>query len=135
VAEQGTHKPLVVSSNLTLATLEDTAVLTVVFLLRGKQLLVCFESVTLVLNNMSKYYSDTHPKMEELLVRLLRQVPPWRKMEMLVSLNSAARELAMAGLRKRYPNDDLDGIRRRLADLLLGEELAKKVYGKPEYND
>jgi hypothetical protein len=50
VAEQGTHKPLVVSSNLTLATLEDTAVLTVVFLLRGKQLLVCFESVTLVLS-------------------------------------------------------------------------------------
>jgi hypothetical protein len=50
VAEQGTHKPLVVSSNLTLATLEDTAVNPVVFLLRGNQLLVWFESVTLVLN-------------------------------------------------------------------------------------
>jgi hypothetical protein len=84
---------------------------------------------------MSKYYSDTHLKMEELQIRLLRQVPPWRKMEMLVSLNAAARELAMAGLRRRYPGADPEEIRRRLADLLLGKELAKKVYGKPEYDD
>jgi hypothetical protein len=42
--------------------------------------------------------------------------------------------LAMAGLRRRYPNADNEEIRRRLADLLLGEELAHKVYGKPEYD-
>jgi hypothetical protein len=105
------------------------------FLLRvKKQLLEWFENDTLYGTNMSKYYSDTHPHMEELQVRLLREVPPWRKMEMLVSLNSAARELAMAGLRRRYPDAGPEEIRRRLADLLLGEELAMKVYGKPEYD-
>jgi hypothetical protein len=83
---------------------------------------------------MSKYYSDTHPKMEELQIRLLRQVPPWRKMEMLVSLNAAARELAMAGMRRRFPHADIEEIRRRMADLLLGEELARKVYGEPKYD-
>jgi hypothetical protein len=81
---------------------------------------------------MAGYYSDTHPKMEALQIQLLRQVPPWRKMEMLVSLNAAARELALAGLRRRYPNASDAWLRRRLADILLSEDLAKKVYGELE---
>ncbi len=71
--------------------------------------------------------------MEALQIKLLRGLPAWRKMEMLVSLNGAARELALAGLRRRYPQAGEDELRRRLADLLLGEELALKVYGKPGY--
>ncbi len=78
---------------------------------------------------MEAYYSDTDPKMEALQIRLLRQAPPWRKMEMLVSLNASARELALAGLRRRYPNADENELRRRLADILFGETLAAKVYG------
>ena len=53
---------------------------------------------------MSGYYSDTHPKMEELQVKLLHEVPVYRKMEMLISLNASAQELALAGLRLRFPN-------------------------------
>jgi hypothetical protein len=83
---------------------------------------------------MNRYSTDTHLKIEALQIQLLRELPPWRKMEMFVSLNAAARELAMAGLRRRYPNADNEEIRRRLADLLLGEELAQKVYGKPDYD-
>jgi len=82
---------------------------------------------------MSGYYSDTHPKMEALQIELLRQAPPWRKMEMLVSLNTAAQELAMAGLRRRYPQAGAAEVRRRLADLILGDDLARKVYGDAEY--
>jgi RimJ/RimL family protein N-acetyltransferase len=82
---------------------------------------------------MSGYYSDTHPDMENLQIKLLREVPTWRKMEMLVSLNASAQQLARAGLRKRFPTADESEITRRLADLLLGEELAKKVYGEPDY--
>lgn len=78
---------------------------------------------------MGAYYSDTDPQMEALQIKLLRQAPPWRKMEMLVSLNASARELAMAGLRRRYPNSSEKALRRRLADILLGESLAAKVYG------
>ena len=82
---------------------------------------------------MSGYYSDTHPDMEDLQIKLLREVPTWRKMEMLVSLNASAQQLARAGLRKRFPKADESEITRRLADLLLGEELAKKVFGEPDY--
>jgi hypothetical protein len=78
---------------------------------------------------MSPYYSDTHPKMEALQIQLLREAPPWRKMEMLVGINQAARDLALAGLRRRYPDAGESELRRRLAGLLLGEDLARKVYG------
>jgi hypothetical protein len=84
---------------------------------------------------MAGYHSDTHPKMEALQIKLLRQAPAWRKMEMLVNLNASAQELARAGLRRRYPNAGETEIRRRLADILLGEDLARKVYGEPEYAD
>ncbi len=43
--------------------------------------------------------------------------------------------LALAGLRNRHPQAGEAEIRRRLMDLLLGEELAAKVYGPPDYGD
>jgi len=79
---------------------------------------------------VSAYYSDTHPAMETLQIRLLREAPPWRKMEMLAELNASAKYLALNGLRRRYPNANPEELRRKLADLLLGEELARKVYGE-----
>ena len=79
---------------------------------------------------MASYYSDTHPKMEALQIELWRQASPTRKMHMLAQLNASARILALAGLRSRFPNATETELRRRLADLLLGEELARKVYGE-----
>ena len=79
---------------------------------------------------MSAFYSDTRPEMEDLQIRLLRQVPPWRKPEMLAQLNASARQLAWQGLRQRYPQANEAELRRRLADLLLGEDLARQVYGE-----
>jgi len=78
---------------------------------------------------MSVLSSDTHPKMEALQIQLLRQATPLRKMEMLAQLNASARTLALMGLRSRYPQAGEAELRRRLAGLLLGEELARKVYG------
>jgi hypothetical protein len=72
---------------------------------------------------------DTSPEAEELLLSLMRQTPPWRKMELLDGLNAMAREFAMAGLRQRHPGATESELRRRLADLLLGPEMALKVYG------
>ena len=79
---------------------------------------------------MSSLFSDTHPDMEALQIQLLREAPPWRKLEMLAQLNASARLLALCGLRQRYPEAREDELRRRLADLLLGEELACTVYGE-----
>ena len=78
---------------------------------------------------MTVLYSDTHPKMEALQIQLLRHATPTRKMEMLGQLNASVRTLALMGLRSRYPQAGEAELRRRLAGLLLGEELARKVYG------
>ena len=77
---------------------------------------------------MSVLSSDTHPKMEALQIQLWRQASPTRKMQMLAQLNSSARTLALTGLRSRYPQASEAELRRKLAGLLLGEELAGKVY-------
>jgi hypothetical protein len=79
---------------------------------------------------MSALYSDTDPKIEQMQIELWRQASPTRKMHMLAQLNASARILALAGLRSRYPNATETELRRRLADLLLGQELASKVYGE-----
>lgn len=82
---------------------------------------------------MTALYSDTHPKMEALQIKLLRQASPTRKMNMLAQLNASARLLALTGLRSQYPQAGDAELRRRLADLLLGEKLAQKVYGETSH--
>lgn len=81
---------------------------------------------------MPPFYTDTHPRMEALQIQLLRAVPPWRKMEMLAELNAAAKALALSGLRRRYPQASESQLRCRLAELLLGKSLARKVYGEED---
>jgi len=66
--------------------------------------------------------------MEALQIQLWRQASPTRKMNMLAQLNASARLLAMAGLRSRFPDANEAELRFKLAGLLLGEELALKVY-------
>jgi len=59
----------------------------------------------------------------------LRQMPSWRKVALVCDMNQTVRCLALAGLRQRYPNDSPAQRRRRLADLILGPELAVRAYG------
>lgn len=57
---------------------------------------------------------------------------PGQKMNMLAQLNEAARILALTGLGDQYPQASEAQLRRKLADLLLGEALAQKVYGESD---
>ncbi|MEN4040933.1 MAG: hypothetical protein ROW39_01215 [Anaerolineaceae bacterium] len=79
---------------------------------------------------MSALFPDTHPKMEALQIALWRSASPTRKMQMLAQLNQSAHLLALTGLRSQYPRAGETELRRRLAGLLLGEEIAIKVYGE-----
>lgn len=83
---------------------------------------------------MASLYSDTHPKMEALQIQLWKQASPTRKMEMVAQLNASVRTVALAGLRSRHPQASEGELRRKLADLLLGEELARKVYGDTNHS-
>ena len=76
-----------------------------------------------------KLAEDTDPAAERVLFQLLREATPARKMRMILEANRTARALALAGLRERHPGDSPERIRRRLADLWLGPELAAKAYG------
>jgi hypothetical protein len=77
----------------------------------------------------SYFDSDTSPQAEAMLIQLMRQATPWQKMQMVAELNAAAPAMAMAGLRQRFPQADEATLRRHLADMLLGPELAAKAYG------
>jgi hypothetical protein len=82
---------------------------------------------------MNSSFLDTHPTIEALQVQLLRKASPVKKLEMLAGLNASAHLLALIGLRYRYSEESEAKLQRRLAGLLLGENLACKVYG--ELND
>lgn len=73
--------------------------------------------------------SDTHPQVETYQLQLLRQAPPWRKAHMLGQMYQTVKQLAYQGLRQRHPHAGEAELRRQLADLLLGPELAQQVYG------
>ncbi len=74
---------------------------------------------------------DTHPDAERVLINLLREATPARKLAVVLSANRTARVLALTGLRERHPGESAARLRRRLADLWLGPELAAKAYGPP----
>jgi hypothetical protein len=78
---------------------------------------------------MSVLFPDTRPEAEAVLIDLLREAPPWRKLEMVCQLNEAVKTMMLSGLKERYPQDPPALLHRRMADLLLGSELASQVYG------
>lgn len=78
---------------------------------------------------MSALYSDTHPKMEALQIELIRRMPSWKKFAMVDSLNETVKTLAIGGIKQRHPEATPEQIRRMLAEIMLGAELAQKVYG------
>jgi hypothetical protein len=67
--------------------------------------------------------------MEALQIQLWRQASPIQKMHMVAQLNAAVRLLAMTGLRTQFPQVSESELYYRLPVLLLGDELARKVYG------
>ena len=78
---------------------------------------------------MATLSPDTDPEIEKVQIEGLRQMPAWRKLAMVGSMNRMVRALALAGLRERYPDDTPAQRHRRLADLVLGPELAARALG------
>lgn len=74
-------------------------------------------------------HMDTTPEVEEIQFAFYRSAPTWKKLEIASQLNQMARTLALSGLRERWPDATADELQRHLADMLLGPELAARVYG------
>jgi len=73
--------------------------------------------------------SDTSPEIEKLRIERIRQMPPWKRLYLAGQMIQTVRLLNLSGLRSRYPNATEGELKRRLADLWLGPELAERVYG------
>ena len=73
--------------------------------------------------------SDTDPEAEHILIELARMTPAWMKGEQIVAAIRTDRELAMAGLRQRYPEAGADELHRRFAALVLDRDMVMQVYG------
>ena len=78
---------------------------------------------------MTNLFPDTSHAAQQVLIELLRPLPAWRKLRMVADMNATVRVLALVGLRERFPEAGPAELHRRLADLLLGEELAAKADG------
>jgi len=77
---------------------------------------------------MTAPFSDTPPSIEALQIRLIRRMPAWKKMSIVDDLNETVKALAVSGIKQRHPHATPEQVQRMLAELVLGAELAHKVY-------
>jgi hypothetical protein len=73
--------------------------------------------------------SDTHPAAEKVQIEILRSMSAAERFRVLNHLIVTGRILSLACLQDRFPTAGPKELRRRLATLLLGPELATAVYG------
>lgn len=77
---------------------------------------------------MAPTYSDTHEKIEQMQIEIIRRMPSWRKFALVDDLNETVKAFAMSGIRQSHPEASADQVQRLLAERMLGSELANKVY-------
>ncbi len=66
--------------------------------------------------------TDTSPDAMQVLLELLKDAPPWRKLELMDQWNVSLRLLVMSELRRRNPNKSENELRLLLAERLFGPE-------------
>jgi hypothetical protein len=72
---------------------------------------------------------DTSPEAQRVLIELWREATPARKFALVLDTTRSVQEFMLSGLRERHPNESPARLRRRFAELWLGPELARRVYG------
>ena len=73
--------------------------------------------------------NDTSHEAEAVQMRLLRAMPPERRLAMAVRWSTSLREMIRAKLRQENPEATEAHVHRLLADRWLGAELAARIYG------
>jgi hypothetical protein len=73
---------------------------------------------------------DTHPVALARYRERLRALGPAGRLEIAAGLTRSVRELAEAGIRRRYPGAGDDEVRCRIAALLYGRDAARRLFGR-----
>jgi hypothetical protein len=71
---------------------------------------------------------DTPPEVERLQLEGWRRMSPADKARIVTALTTAALEMAKAGIRRRHPQESPESQRMRLAEILHGPELARRMF-------
>jgi len=71
---------------------------------------------------------DTSPDIERLQIDGWRRMTPARKAALVSGLTEAALDVALAGVRSRFPNASPREQRLRLAVVTLGPDLARRAF-------
>ena len=71
---------------------------------------------------------DTDPAVEQRQIEAWRRLTPADKLLLVMRMNANVTELALAGVRQRYPGASPREQFLRLAQVMLGDELARKAY-------
>jgi len=72
--------------------------------------------------------SDTSDAAARIQVQLWRGMSSEEKLRLVSGMTRATRELCLAGIRQRHPGASEDEVRLRYALIVLGPDLASKVY-------
>ncbi|MFQ5718719.1 MAG: hypothetical protein ACE5IK_04140 [Acidobacteriota bacterium] len=80
-------------------------------------------------NEKTSSIRDTSDAAAAVQIRVLRGMSARRKVNLVEDANRTARDLALAGIRLRFPGASETERIRLLMDLLLGQDLATRVYG------
>ena len=71
---------------------------------------------------------DTSPDADSAQFQLLRRMTPQQRAEIMTALTFAVQDLAMAGVRQRFPGESEDQLRLRLAADRLGENAVRRIW-------
>ena len=71
--------------------------------------------------------TDTHPKVEAMQVRLLREAGLAKRLQMSLSMSHSTYQMSLANLRRLNPEWSEGQCRLRLVELEWGEALARRV--------
>lgn len=74
---------------------------------------------------------DTPAEIERLQIEGWRRMSAADKASTVTALTRAAIAMTLAGIRHRHPDETPEQHRMRLAEILLGSDLARRVYSIP----
>ena len=77
---------------------------------------------------MRRLAADTPADVEQRQIEAWRQMTPAKKLSLVMDLSDTVRQLALAGVRQRYPHASPREQFLRLAIVTLGPRLARQVY-------
>jgi hypothetical protein len=76
----------------------------------------------------NRLFEDTDEAAERRLIELARQMSDDKKLRLLFDQIETGRQLAIGGLKRRYPQASQEELKKRYAALVLDRETVMKIY-------